>query len=105
MVCKDSPGSLLGSRKNFGVELKIELNLWEDHLRKKKNKKKISGKHSSSFSIFLKLDFFKMADFCYGKWLVGNLMENIFTKEVHVESHCFQGYLRKTIPNLAITVK
>ena len=40
MVCKDSPGSLLGSRKNFGVELKIELNLWEDHLRKKQKTKK-----------------------------------------------------------------
>ena len=54
-------GSVIGSRMNFGVESKIKLNLLEGHLLRKK----YLGRHSTSVPIFLKLDFFKMTDFCY----------------------------------------
>ena len=54
-------GSVIGSRRNFGVESKIKLNLLEGHLLRKK----YLGRHSTSVPIFLKLDFFKMTDICY----------------------------------------
>ena len=57
----NSPGSVVGSLRNFRVESKIELNLSEGLLVRKKN----FGRHFRSVAIFLKLEFFKMADFCY----------------------------------------
>ena len=110
MLCSRVPSE-------FGVESKIELNLLEGLLRRKKN----LGRHSRSVAIFLKTDFFKMADFCYGslvneKSILPNFMdyislvrkfngEQFFLKEVHAESQYFQGYLSKTIRNHAIIVK
>ena len=110
-------GSVIISRRNFGVESKIKLNLLEGHLLRKK----YLGRHSTSVPIFLKLDFFKMTDFCYESMvseglskdqirtfyisLVGELIENNFYKRMHAESHYFQYYLRKTISDNAIIVK
>ena len=114
----NSPGSVVGSLRNFRVESKIELNLSEGLLVRKQN----LGRHSRLVAIFLKLEFFKMADFCYGslvseKSVLSNMdllyitgqeilmQNNFYSKEVHPENLYFQGYLRKTIPNHAITVK
>ena len=66
----NSPGSFVGSRRNFRVESTIELNLLEGLLLRKKN----LGRHFRLVAIFLKLNFFKMADFCYGSLVSEKLM-------------------------------
>ena len=86
-----SPSSVVGSSRNFRVESKIEMNLLEGLLARKKN----LGRHSRSVAIFLKLDFqngwfllwisgqSKINVTKYGltiyHWL-GNLMQNDFYK-------------------------
>ena len=67
MLTSASPGSKVGSRRNYRVESKIELNLLEGLLLRKKN----LDRHSRLVSIFLKFDFFKMADFCDGPLVSG----------------------------------